>query len=479
MYRNFFGFSEKPFDLTPDPKFLYLSRSHVEALASLTYGIHDRRGLIVMVGEVGTGKTLLLNAVLDRLDETTKIAYIFHTDVTFKQMLRMALVDLGLAGPEETLTKIQALHRLNDFAIRQLHRGSNVALIIDEAQNLDRSCMENLRLLSNLETHKHKLIQIVLAGQPELDTKLNQPELRQLTQRISLRRYISPLSEKETYGYIRHRLRVADYKGPSLFDSKAEQLIWEYSGGIPRKINILCDNALLIGYALRNKRIKAPVVEEAINDLSWSPTIPSREARILPGVQAGAEQSTPRFRPSVVGSLVLATCILFLVGILLGRSQLRFKGGSPVAVSTTKQATAEIQKQPLHRLPIAVKPDVPQGTIIRGAARSEAAEDTLELSPAVSSADPGDDLTADEDKEKIAPPRKQLLRSSVTETSLGENRTVAVKKGDSLFRIITRTYGKYDTAALSAVLRENPWIENPDHIEVGQQIRLPVATEPD
>ena len=478
MYRNFFGFSEKPFELTPDPKFLFLSRGHVEALASLTYGIQERRGLIVIVGEVGTGKTLLLNAALDRLGHSTKVAYLFNTGVTPGQIVHMALVELGLARPEEDLTKVEALDRLNDFAINELRSGGNVALMVDEAQNLDRSPMESLRLLSNLETHKHKLIQIVLSGQPELDTKLNQPELRQIAQRISLKRHILPLEEGETYQYLRHRLRVADYSGPELFDHRAKELIWEYSGGVPRKINILCDNALLIAYGLRKTRIKAPVLQEAIDDLSWSPVIPSTVPRILPGVEATAGQSTPRFRFSVGGGLVLATCIVLLAGILLGRSHLGSKGGSPVAVSTTKEATAEIQQQAFHRLPITVKPALPGGTIIESAARSEVPEANLEVSPAAFSPDPGDQLTADEDKEKIAP-KEQLLRSTVTEASLGESRTVAVKKGDSLSRIITRAYGKYDTAALNAVLQENPWIENPNHIEVGQQIRLPVATKPD
>ena len=264
MYCNFFGFSERPFDVTPDPKFLYLSPSHREMLASLIYGIRERRGFISIVGEVGTGKTTLLNAVLDRIDETTKVAYVFNTDVTFRQMLTMALVELGAASAEEKLSKVESLSRLNEFAIQQLSKGVNVVLIVDEAQNLDEHSMESLRLLSNLETRKHKLIQIILSGQPELDTKLSQPELRQLAQRISMRRYIIPLSESETYDYIQHRLTIAHYNGSSIFDRKALRLIWEYSGGIPRKINILCDNAFLIGYGLRKKRIKASEVEEAM-----------------------------------------------------------------------------------------------------------------------------------------------------------------------------------------------------------------------
>jgi len=193
MYRNFYGFSEKPFDVTPDPRFLYLSPACQEVLASLTYGILERRGFIAIIGEAGTGKTTLLNAVLDRLDENTKVALIFFTNLSFDQMLIKALMEFGLAKPEEKLSELEALSRLDDFAIQQIAKGGNVVLIVDEAQVLSNRAMENFRLLSNLETRRHKLIQIVLSGQPELDTKLGQHALRQLAQRISLKRYITPL----------------------------------------------------------------------------------------------------------------------------------------------------------------------------------------------------------------------------------------------------------------------------------------------
>ena len=225
MYCNFFKFSEKPFDVTPDPKFLYLSLRHQEVLASLIYGIRERRGFVTIVGEVGTGKTTLINTALDRLDDNIRATYVFNSDVTFDEMLRAALIDLGVTRPGESLSKMEMISRLNDFAIQQLSTGGNVAFIVDEAQNLDHRFMESLRLLSNLETHKRKLVQIVLSGQPELDVKLSQPELRQLAQRISLRRFMTPLSKKETYEYIQHRLAIANHKGASLFSRRAQQLI--------------------------------------------------------------------------------------------------------------------------------------------------------------------------------------------------------------------------------------------------------------
>jgi general secretion pathway protein A len=269
MYCSYYGFSEEPFEITPDPSFLYMSPGHEEVLTSLIYGIQGRRGIMAVIGEVGTGKTTLLNTALEWLSDKTKVAYVVNFDVDFDDLLNMALVNLGLARADQSMTKIEALHCLKDFSLKQLNDSGNVALIVDEAQNLNQKAMENLRLLSNLETPKHKLVQIVLSGQPELETKLALPELRQLTERISIRRYIVPLKERETYEYIRHRLEVAEYKGPMLFDPEALKLIWRISQGVPRKINILCDNALLMGFRERHPKIGPAYIKKALNDLRW------------------------------------------------------------------------------------------------------------------------------------------------------------------------------------------------------------------
>ena len=269
MYRQYYGFSEQPFDITPDPNFLYLSPGHENALRSIIYGIQSRRGIVAIIGEVGTGKTLLLNTALEWLSNKTKVASIINFDMSFDDLLFSASVELGLCRPDEDLKKAETLRRLHQFAQEQVDRGGNVAILVDEAQLLDHSAMENLRLLSNLETQKHKLVQIVMCGQPELETKLNQPDLRQLTQRIGIRRYIDPLAEPETYEYIRHRLTVAGLKRLPIFSTQARNLIWRYSGGIPRKINILCDNALMLGFQLRRKSINNEIVHKTIKDLHW------------------------------------------------------------------------------------------------------------------------------------------------------------------------------------------------------------------
>jgi general secretion pathway protein A len=481
MYCNFFGFSETPFDVTPDPKFLYLSPGHREMLAALVYGIRYRRGFITIVGEVGTGKTTLLNTVLGQLDEKAKVAYIFNTDATFEQMLTMALLDLGLARSDETVSKVEAIQRLNDFAIRQLASGGNVILIVDEAQNLDGGSMENLRLLSNLETPKQKLIQIILSGQPELDIKLSRPELRQLAQRISLRRYIKPLSEKETYEYIQHRLSVANYTGPSLFSRRARRIIWEYSEGVPRKINILCDNALLVGYAIGGKTIEASVVEEAIRDLSWSPFSEAVERQAKtpteePPIQLKAKVSGPQF--ALAASLILVACVILVTWLLSGDSPLHLKSSGPTASQTATAVESPSQPDspdqsaavdhPVSHNPLPIAKEV---TV------TSAPQEEVESKPQTFDEQPHSDraiadatMETENHKPDVIPEGAQ---SETEESQIRKEQMVVVKRGDSLSRIIIRAYGSYNGTTLSTVLQENPEIENPDLILVGQSIELP------
>ena len=269
MYCKHFGFSQKPFDVTPDHRFLYLTHQHREALSAIMYGIKERRGFVALVGEAGTGKTTLLRAALSRLDKNTKAAFIFNSDLPFLQVMALILDELGILKGVKKLTLISAFRRLNDFAIKQFSTGCNVVIMVDEAQNYDPKTIEGLRLLSNLESGEHKMIQVVLAGQPGLDSKLSKRAMQQFAQRISLRRTTAPLAEQDTYEYIQHRLKIVGYRGSGLFSKKAMNLIWLHSEGIPRKINILCDNVLLNAYGMGVKKIKAITVAEAINDLSF------------------------------------------------------------------------------------------------------------------------------------------------------------------------------------------------------------------
>ncbi len=265
MYIDYYKLSERPFNVTSDPGFLYLSKRHKEALTHLIYGIKERKGFLEITGEVVTGKTTLCKALLNQLDPQTKAAFIFNSDLSELQILQAITDDLNIKV--ERRTKMELFTRLNLFLIQQLRMGNNVVLILDEAQNLKSRTLEQLRMLSNLETDKEKLFQIILVGQPELREKLNSPHLRQLRQRISVRYHILPLEKNEVADYITHRLHVAGSDGTLKFTADAVEKVYEYSGGIPRLINIACDKSLLLGFVLETYEISGRIIEKSIEEI--------------------------------------------------------------------------------------------------------------------------------------------------------------------------------------------------------------------
>ena len=265
MYLSFYGLSEKPFGQTPDPKFLYWNDAYRETIASLRYGIQERKGFITMIGEAGTGKTTLLRKLLDDLGPDVVSVFLFNPNATFEEILEYTLGELGIPAPAGR--KLAMLQRLNEFLLAAFQEGKNTILLIDEAQDLETEVLESLRLLSNLETSKEKILQIVLSGQPELATRLAQPNLRQLKQRIAVRCRLEPLARKELPDYIAARLAVAGGR-PDLFAPQTLDPIWEFARGIPRLVNAVCDNALLVGYALGRQTIDAEVIGEVVADLT-------------------------------------------------------------------------------------------------------------------------------------------------------------------------------------------------------------------
>jgi general secretion pathway protein A len=265
VYLKYFGFRELPFNLTPDPKFFFDSPLHREAWASLFYGINEKKGFVVVTGEVGTGKTTLIRKVLRSLEATHHSVFIFNTRVTFDELLETILRDLELDQPQTG--RVALLERLNDFLLEKVKIGHVVSILIDEAQNLSEDALEGVRLLSNMETDRQKLVQIILVGQPELDLKLNSRSLRQLKQRVSLWCRLDRLSQADTEAYIRHRLQVAGYQGVDIFPGRTIQSIWESTSGIPRLINAVCDNALLTAFATSKKIVSPDIILEAVRDL--------------------------------------------------------------------------------------------------------------------------------------------------------------------------------------------------------------------
>jgi general secretion pathway protein A len=265
MYLEYYKLKEYPFNITPDPRFLYFTSHHKEAYDHLMYGIRRRKGFIELTGEVGSGKTTLIRAVLSNLDKDVETALIVNPSLTETQLLRAILNDFGLrVKGRDRLTYIEAL---NEFLLEKARIGVNVALVIDEAQDLSPGLMEQVRLLSNLETDQQKLIQMVLCGQPELKTRLARADLRQLRQRITVRYHLPPLTKEDTMMYIMHRLRVAGSDGSIIFDSDAINEIYKFTKGGPRLTNAVCDNALLAGYVGKTKTISAPCIVKAIQQL--------------------------------------------------------------------------------------------------------------------------------------------------------------------------------------------------------------------
>jgi len=265
MYKSFYGLKENPFNVNPDPRFLYLTKQIEEALTGLMYGIQTRKGFITLTGEVGTGKTTLVNRLLDWLHHRrARTAFLFNSRMNSNQLFDFILAEFDI--PCDSKSKSQQLLKLNHWLLERYRAGETVVLIIDEAQNLTYPVLEEIRLLTNLETSTEKLLQIVLSGQPELEEKLKLPQLRQLRQRIMLRCRTAPLSEEQTREYISERLRIAGASGDPIFSPKAVETIHVYSLGIPRVINLLCEHSLVNAFVEQQRPIQPKIIEEVARE---------------------------------------------------------------------------------------------------------------------------------------------------------------------------------------------------------------------
>ena len=266
MYCQYYGLKERPFNVTSDPAFFFSSRKHQEALSHLLYGATQRKGIIVLTGEIGTGKTTLCRFFLEHLDANTKTAFILNPYLSEIQLLEAIMKDFGLNVKERT--RLSYVWEFNKFLLNEAQSGNNVVLIIDESQNLRPRQLEQIRLLSNLETEKDKLMQIVLVGQPELNRKLELYDLRQLRQRIMVKFHISPLDNDEVKDYINHRLKVAGSENRIKFTEEAVRSVSDFSSGTPRLINILCDRALLAAFVRESDIIDSDIMKAAVEELN-------------------------------------------------------------------------------------------------------------------------------------------------------------------------------------------------------------------
>ncbi len=442
MLLDFYQLREQPFGVTPDPRYLYLSPGHREALASLFYGIEENRGFLSLVAEPGMGKTTLLFQLLQRWRGHVNSAFLFQTQCDSREFIRYLMNDLGLKSDGEDFVRMHS--ELNEFLFRETLAGRSVVIFIDEAQNLTDAVLETVRLLSDFESAEKKLLQIVLAGQPELAQRLSRPKMDQLRQRIAIQARLDALPAGEVVRYINHRLQVAGYGGTELFTPGALGLITERSRGIPRLINNLCFNALSLGCATRQKQINSEVIRQAALDLALVPHAPTPP--VLP--RQTAPRAAPSLRQSLQSFYAWITDNLFR---LFGRRDFQMSVLSLVCSGFLVYFGVRS---------------------VAGTSRPSAAvyQDT-QTTPAITGSEPRPpqgvkDLTADQQPH-------ELLQTGAQENSLSFFNYVVQPK-DTLRDLCVSTLGHYDKAVLSQIQMLNPELRNPDHLDAGQKIRLPL-----
>jgi general secretion pathway protein A len=434
MVLDFYKLAEQPFGVTPDSRFLYLGPKHREALASLVYGTECNRGFLALIAKPGMGKTSLLYHFLSYLRDKARTAFIFRTDCDAREFIRHLLIDLGIdvAGMD-----LPAMHdALNELLTEEMHAGRRFVLVIDEAQNLDEKVLESIRLLSNFETPWMKLMQIVLAGQPQLADRLASPSMAQLRQRVSMVIRIDPFTHQEVNAYIDHRLWIAGCDKPALFTVGARKLIADHSEGIPRNINNLCFNAMSLACALKRKTIDRDVVRDVIADLDLEPLCQKKSV-----VESSAKKperlplslSSATKKQSVIAGWIPKVAMTGFVSLALGLFLFSVgRGASRSSASPADVATVSAAAPP----PAAPAP-APAPVVVSN----------VSLMP------------ADE--------------ASHATTEASED--VRVKPGQTIYQISVDKYGKYDGKVLEALRGLNPWLNNPDRIRTGQKIRVPAT----
>jgi general secretion pathway protein A len=455
MYASHFGLRTEPFSLTPDPAFFYLSPDHAEALAGLKIGLESRRGLMLMIAEVGMGKTTLLYSMLDQLDPQVHTAYLSNTRLSFDDLLRQALADLGQPCPSRD--RVDLLTALNTFLHERAAVGETAALIIDEAQNLDEETFEDLRLLSNYETYTDKLLQIVLVGQPELDLKLARPSLRQVTERVAVRCHINPLTQAESMRYLAHRLRVAG-GSTDLFTPTALRFITWKARGIPRRLNIICHNAMLFAYGRGASRISLREARAAIREKQGRGLV-----TIAPRPRFVADQSEPfdsrPWRVAAAGAAAIAFALGWGSGYIGGRSGADAPPVSPGSIVHPNEAAAapgnaEVP-QPVPAAPEAALADAP--------------------SPAPS---PVAELEDDEPGHEAEPIVATVAPATAAPEPAGF-REIVVPRGTSLSTLTQQYYGERNPQILKRIRDLNPQIVDVDQIFAGDTLKLPALEEVD
>jgi general secretion pathway protein A len=455
MVLDYYKLREQPFGVTPDPRFLYMSSTHREALASLLYGITSGRGFMSLIAKPGMGKTTLLFQLLQKLEGTARTAFLFQTLCTPRDFLRGLLADLGVEDLDGDLVRMHS--KLNEILVRQSRERKRFVVVIDEAQNFDDSVLEVVRMLSNFETPSEKLMQIVLAGQPQLADKLASAKLVQLRQRVSILSSLKPFTVEETNLYVNHRLRVAGFDSAvPMFSERAIALIAQSSEGIPRNINNLCFHAMSLGCVEKQKTIDIEVIHEVLRDLDIE-SLRAEPAQVSSPTPASQLRSVPLVpdagRKSLAQSWTARVCAVAALLVVLSWPMLHVK-----RVATSAAAPADV--------PVASSV-TPEPVVSASTASSETKIATVAPVSGFASGETNEQSRARTDA------RQKTVRPSTPENS----QLSRVAPGQTLFRISVAKYGTYNDSILTKIRELNPWLSNPDVIKPGQQIRIPSKNE--
>jgi general secretion pathway protein A len=494
MYEQYFGLSRKPFNATPDPWFHYTNRAYQEAYATLLYGIQERKGFIALIGEVGTGKTTLLRRLMDNMNPVIKAVFVHNTMLTFDELVEFICAELEISV--SGVARLARLQALNRFLVAEAKSGGTVVLLLDEAQNLSAEALENLRLISNLETSTDKLLQIVLAGQPELDTKLADPALRQLTQRIALRFRLEPLDDSEVEPYIDYRLRVVGRSRRDLFTDKAIRKLIPYVHGIPRLINVICDNALVLAYATDRQRVTGQMIESVVTDLRLKPPLaagrsapasaPARPERDLAALWKGESSAADGRRWAAAG--FAAGCALALFGVVaVGLGGSLDLGGRLSSMGVLADRILATGRQPsgasgpASTAPVPTPPteSAPEGPPVPAPPAGLTTSVNRENSSGVSSG-PESSRAEPAVAPVIEPPAPSPVGPEKGDRGLPSagiakiaGRAVTVPRGGTISAIVFDHYGRYSSLALDLIQELNPDIDDLDIVAAGQPLWLP------
>ncbi len=464
MYLEHFGLAEEPFSVTSDPRFLFLSESHEEALAHLMYCVEYRKGFAAITGEIGTGKTMLLNTLISRLGERISVAFVYQSAGTTVELMRYVFKDLGLEA--DSFDKTDLLSRFNDYLIAEQNAGRDVVLVVDEAQNLAIEVLEDLRLISNFEAGNRKLIQIILAGQTELGIKLRLPELRQLNQRISIQFVLKALGAGETGSYIQHRLKIAGAQALDIFSPAAIKLIYGASSGVPRVINQICDTSMVRAAVLRKPVIEPAQVRHVLKE--------DFQFRGEAGAQGNTASSAKKSKFGLVAGVAVLLVLALGSGWLLGRTGHQVPGNSVLV----EEAIAHEAANPVETVAgIEPAPELQESVTLMTTEETPTATYAVsKAAPAQSSLQPQAGSTETEsDAATKGFQKSDPVRNTAT-TDIQES-NFKIQPGDRLSALIERQYGFVTWELLELVLEYNPQIHDPNLILVGQRLKLPKVDE--